>query len=154
MIYTNKQNIDSYAGVNPLFAEAFAALRALAAEPFSAGKHEVRGDEIFIFANEYATKPAEETLYEAHRKYVDVMLMLEGEEKIAFCDIDAAGEITDPYDEKKGDYILAKEGCAPSEVIMHAGDVAIFFPADLHCPGRVIGSPVTVRKLVAKVLVK
>ncbi len=153
MIYTKKEAMERYAGVNPLFCEAFAALCELAGKPFVAGKHEVKGSEIFIFANEYPTKPAEETLYEAHRKYIDVMLMLEGEEKIACTHLENAGEITDPYDETKGDYILAREAIAPTEIIMRPGDVAIFFPEDLHCPGRITGEASTVRKLVAKVLV-
>ena len=154
MIFTNRKNAKRYESAAPLFKEAFEALFKLADGEFVPGKHEVQGDEIFIFANEYKTKPADETMYEAHRKYVDVMLMLEGEEYIAFTDIEGAGEITDPYDEKKGDYILAKEGVEPSVVIMRPGDIAIFFPEDLHCPGRITVEVSNVRKLVAKVLVK
>lgn len=154
MIFTNRKNAKRYENAAPLFKEAFEALFKLADGEFVPGRHEVRGDEIFIFANEYRTKPADQTLYEAHRKYVDVMLMLEGEEYIAHTDIEGAGEITDPYDEKKGDYILAKEGVEPSISIMRPGDIAIFFPEDLHCPGRITVEVSNVRKLVAKVLVK
>ena len=153
MIFTNTKNAKRYENVNPLMREAFEALYKLAGEDFVPGRHDVRGDEIFIFANEYKTKPADQTPYEAHRKYIDVMLMLEGEEYIAYTDIEGAGEITDPYDEKKGDYILAKEGDQPSVAIMRPGDIAIFFPEDLHSPGRITVEISNVRKLVCKVLV-
>ena len=152
MIVTKLENLQNYVSVNPNFADAFEALAALYKEPFEKGRHPVDGDRIFINALEYNTKAPEESLMEAHRAYVDVMLMVEGEEIIGVSDVDSLGEITMEYD-PKGDALLAKLEPGYQTVHMKKGSVCILFPEDAHAPGMNEKAPCAVKKFVQKVAI-
>lgn len=106
------------------------------------------GDGIYVNYGEYDTKSGD--LYEAHRKYIDVQVMLEGEEKIFFADL-AHGKETKEYNAD----IEAAFGTVADEyrstVAMHAGDVAVFYPEDWHAPGQIGTNVCHVRKLIFKV---
>ncbi len=151
MIQTTIQNADAYASVHPRFAKALEALRTLAREPFEKGRHEVNGTELFINALEYDTKPESQSVMEAHRRYVDIMYLLEGEETIGTCNVDTLREITHPYDET-GDALLAALEAPFTRLHMRAGDVAILLPEDAHAPGMDAAGTSHVKKLIAKVL--
>ena len=127
VIYTRFTDFEKYLPIHPRLSQAAQALEALNSRPFEAGKHPVDGDIIFINAAEYATKSVESALLEAHRDYIDVMLMLEGEERIGYCDLSAAGKVVKPYDAST-DALLAEIPDAVSFVYIQAafkrGDIA------------------------------
>ena len=149
MIQTTMAQVGRYAAMHPAFAEAFRALREQGEAPWKAGVTEVDGKALYINALAYETREAE-PLYEAHRQYVDVMYLLEGEETVAYCPLESLDEITTPYD-ADGDALLGRSSAAPSRVAFKPGDVAIFFPEDAHCPGLRREAPAQVKKLIAKV---
>ena len=140
MIYANKADFARYYSVHPRFQKAFDAMVSLAAQPFEKGRHPVDGDEIFINAAEYDTKPQENSIFEAHRKYVDIMLMLEGEECIGCKHVD------------NGDALIAAMEQAFSAIHMTPGDMVVFFPEDGHAPGMDWHGTSHVKKLIAKVM--
>ena len=109
------------------------------------------GDEIFINAAEYDTKPRENSIFEAHRKYVDIMLMLDGEERIGCKQVDKLFNITQPYDEN-GDALIAAMEQEFTSVYLAPGDMVVFFPEDGHAPGMDWNGSSHVKKLIAKVL--
>jgi YhcH/YjgK/YiaL family protein len=150
MIQTTVENLSRYESLNPLFPAAFAALKALAAETFTKGRHEVDGDRIFINAAEYETKPASESCMEHHRRYIDVMWMVSGEEIIGVCPVVQLKEFTKPYSEEI-EAALAKLVPVYTEAKVTAGDVVILFPEDAHAPCMQLNGPSDVRKLIAKV---
>ena len=139
MIQTTKEQLKNYCALNPYFPAAFNALERLAQEPFKRGHHDVDSDNIYINALEYDTHPAETAQMEAHIRYIDVMWMLTGNEKIGVCPVDEMTEITMVTD------------C--TYLRMKADNVCIFFPEDGHAPGLDVGRSTHVRKLIAKVKV-
>ena len=149
MILTTIQKMDRYVSVNPRFAAAFAAARALAEKTFAGGRHEVDGEELFINAAEYDTKPAAQSLMEAHRRYIDVMVMLEGEETIGIQNVNTVA-VTKPYDES-GDALLGALEPGYAAIHMQPGSVAILLPEDAHAPGMDYAGTHHVRKLICKV---
>lgn len=149
MILTTIQEMDRYVSVNPRFAAAFAAARALAEKTFAGGRYEVDGEEIFINAAEYDTKPAAQSLMEAHRRYIDVMVMLEGEETIGIQNVSTVA-VTKPYDES-GDALLGALEPGYTAIHMQPGSVAILLPEDAHAPGMDYAGTHHVRKLICKV---
>ena len=151
MIYANKKDFARYCSIHPRFQKAFDAMVSLAAQPFEKGRHEVDGDEIFINAAEYDTKPRENSIFEAHRKYVDIMLMLDGEERIGCKQVDKLFNITQPYDEN-GDALIAAMEQEFTSVYLAPGDMVVFFPEDGHAPGMDWNGSSHVKKLIAKVL--
>lgn len=152
MVLTVTQNLSQYAALSPRFSKAFAALDALAREPFVPGRHPVDGDSIYINALQYDTHPREAALMEAHRRYIDVMWLVSGREQIEVCPVEALTEVTQPYD-PSGDALLAKLPRDVTRISMQPGSVCILFPKDGHAPGLHDGAACPVRKLIAKVLV-
>ena len=152
MIHTTLANLRKYLAAHERLAQAAQALEALASQPFEPGRHTVDGDAIYINVAEYETKPVQSAMLEAHRDYIDVMLVLEGEERIGYCDLSAAGKTVKPYDASI-DALLAEIPDGVSFEYMHPGDVVVLFPEDCHAPGLDTDGPHKVRKFIAKVRV-
>ena len=152
MIQSTISGLRRYLPIQQRLTQAVPALEMISSQPFEPGRHAVDGDNIFINAVEYETKPVESAVMEAHRAYIDVMLMLEGEERIACCDLSAAGKIIQPYD-AASDACLAELPDRVSFAFMRPGDVVVFFPEDGHAPGLDTDARHKVRKLIAKVKV-
>lgn len=150
MIQTTVENLSRYESLHSLFPAAFAALKALSAGPFKKGRHEVDGDRIFINAAEYETKPASDSCMEHHKRYIDVMWMVSGEEIIGVCPVAQLQAFIKPYNEEI-DAALAKLVPVYTEARVSAGDVVILFPEDAHAPCMLLNDSSNVRKLIAKV---
>lgn len=100
----------------------------------------------------YRTKPRPEGFFESHQKYIDVQVVVEGEESMEVEDISRL-RITEAYNEER-DLIKYADTAAASVLKLHAGDVAVFFPTDGHMPTLQVNGAVLVRKTVIKVPVK
>ena len=155
MICDKLENLGRYAEVHPRFREAFAFLRELIEGGAEKGRHDLPGTDGAIFANMnvYETKClSDATKMEVHRDYVDVQIMLEGEELMYVPSLDAETPVLTPYNEE-GDYALYAMP-APSTCLalpLPAGSFAIFFPGELHAPGLAPATPAGIRKLVGKI---
>jgi YhcH/YjgK/YiaL family protein len=126
---------------------ARARLRAIA--PGASGRIELAGG-AYAVEQVYATRPRAEGFFESHRQYIDVQVVVEGEERIEVVD---AGRIAGktPYSAEK-DVIIYHDAADATEVRLPAGDVAIFFPIDVHMPClRLRADASLVRKTVVKV---
>jgi biofilm protein TabA len=62
--------------------KAFAFLRTTQLDTLSVGKHVLDGENVFVTVTEGPTKDYDKTGWEAHRKYLDVHLMISGKERI------------------------------------------------------------------------
>lgn len=152
MIKTTLEKLDCYKSVHPKFEEAFEALRKIAKEPFQKGRIPVNGDEIFINALEYETKSVIEKKFEAHKRYIDIMLAVDGWESICCRKGEIPENMISEYD-KEGDCYFASMEIPHSVFLMKPGDIAIFFPNELHAPGIYAeGEPDRICKYVMKVL--
>lgn len=119
-------------------------LRAL--EP---GRHDIDGDALFANVCAYDTRALEDCRFEAHRRYIDVQMVLEGEERI---DVQFVGKLdAEPFDEEADNMFL--DGEAAASVVMTPGTFVACFPDDGHKPGIAVSGSVPVKKAVFKVLV-
>ena len=150
MILTTISDLMRYESLNPLFPKAFFALKALSEQDFVKGRHDVDGDHIYVNAAEYDTKPADVSCMEHHKRYIDVMWMVSGEETIGVCPVSALTEFTKPYTEEI-EAALAKLPAVYTEVKIGAGHVVILFPEDAHAPAMQTDGVSHVQKLIAKV---
>lgn len=108
------------------------------------------GGGVFAIEQVYATKPRPEGIFESHRKYIDVQVIVEGAESMEVADL-ARATAKDPYNEER-DFLLYHDLADASVVRVRAGDVAVFFPVDVHMPSLRWGSDAgMVRKTVVKV---
>lgn len=105
---------------------------------------------VYAMEQAYLTKARIDGFFEAHRKYIDVQVVVEGEEAIEVVDA-ARGTVKQPYVAER-DLVIYEGTAEASALKLGAGAVAIFFPADVHMPSlRAGAAAVTVRKTVVKV---
>lgn len=111
------------------------------------GRNEIDGDDLFVNVARYDSRAFEDCRFEAHRKYIDVQVMVEGVERI---DSQFIGELdAEPFDEAADNMFLSGE--AASSVTLSAGTFAAYFPNDGHKPGIAIEGSAPVHKCIFKV---
>ena len=110
---------------------------------------ELDGDKVFAMIQHYDTKPKEQGVWEAHRKYIDVQYVVEGQELMGYANLGhlKAGE----YNADKDFLMLKGEG---SYVLMKPGTFVILGPQDAHIPQVAVDMPQPVKKVVVKVAVE
>jgi len=106
-------------------------------------------DGLFAMEQTYESK-ARYDAFESHRKYIDIQVIIAGEELIEVAAIDQL-PVTQPFDAER-DVIIYGNHAATSVLRLAAGAAAVFRPEDGHMPNLRVGAePVLVRKVVVKV---
>lgn len=105
----------------------------------------------FALEQAYLSKPRAEVFLESHRKYIDVQVVIAGDEIQEVVDI-ARLKVDVPYDAAR-DLIKYLDYRDTSALSARDGLVGIYFPVDGH-QSRAAGQPVLVRKTVVKVPVE
>jgi YhcH/YjgK/YiaL family protein len=148
MIFDTLKNVDNYKGLGRVYD----ALKFLSETDFSKielGRYELDGDNIFYMVQSYDTDP-DKTISEAHKKYIDIQYMVEGEEIISVADISEEKELTEAKEENDVWFY----NCKTEPLVLSAGKYMVLYPNDLHCPGVATnGTALTCRKVVVKVKV-
>lgn len=148
MIFDTLKNVDNYKGLGRVYN----ALKFLSETDFSKielGRYELDGDNIFYMVQSYDTDP-DKTISEAHKKYIDIQYMVEGEEIIGVADISEDKELTEAKEENDVWFY----DCKTEPLVLSTGKYMVLYPNDLHCPGVATnGTALTCRKVVVKVKV-
>ena len=108
-------------------------------------------EENFALEQIYNSKERNECFFESHRQYIDVQFILEGEEIIEVCNIDDM--IIDMSYNKDMDLLKYQTTDKVSIIRLTKGDVAIFYPEDVHMPCIASNGNQKVIKTVVKVKV-
>lgn len=106
-----------------------------------AGRYELE-DGIFILVQSYYTREPKDCRIEAHKRYVDLQYMINGNERIG---IRSDGKISVPYNPYTDTEFYEGES---SWIDLRQGDYIVFFPQDRHQPCMGDGS--LVKKAVVK----
>jgi YhcH/YjgK/YiaL family protein len=149
MIIDHINNAEFYYGLGARIESGLRFLKTADLEHLPPGRNDIKGKELFAMVSEYETKaPAADSLWEAHRRYLDIQYVVSGLEAIGYQYI-ANMEITKPYDETGDALFLRGSG---SRLVIGEGCFAIFWPQDAHQPCLSAHGPQAVRKIVVKVL--
>lgn len=111
------------------------------------------GDRIFVNGVNYTSEAKPQGQLEAHRKYIDVMYVVEGEERFFYKPFAECSSVTMPYDAEK-ECALAQIDADAAQHRFSAGHFLIFFPQDGHLAAQLWDKPCKVRKFIAKVAVE
>jgi YhcH/YjgK/YiaL family protein len=103
----------------------------------------------FALDQVYAPRLRENGFFESHRQYIDVQVIVAGEELMEVQDISRL-VVSQPYDAER-DFIKYADSTDTSVLTMRAGDIAVFFPEDGHMPSLRWRNDELVRKTVVKV---
>ena len=94
----------------------------------SSGRHDIDGDHVYVNVLNYDTKDEAECVWEAHRKYLDLHYIINGQEMIALSHISNmhVGEYED-----ESDYVHVI-GDTDSKIFIKHGSVILLYPDDVH----------------------
>ena len=149
MICGNIKNTKDYSSINKNFVKAFEFLKNNNLKELSLGKHEIEGEKIFALVQEYITQNEEEKKWESHKKYIDIQLIVQGQEVMGYVPISYLNVEEDLRPEQ--DMIFYKETAKGSNIKFSNDEYAIFFPEDGHRPGCALDECSKIRKIVVKV---
>jgi YhcH/YjgK/YiaL family protein len=148
----NSPELEKYLLTNERFAVAFDFVKKIFADGVEDGRHVIDGDALYVNVMTYESKEAERSCFEAHKNYIDIQVIIEGEEIIGFESNDKL-TVTKGYD-AEGDYMLYSLNDKYDSIRVGSGEFAIIFPEEPHAPGIAAdGKPARVRKAVVKVRV-
>ena len=140
----------AYAYLDEVFRVGSPAQARLLALTEGQSKRVELTDGVYAMEQVYATKPRAEGVFESHRKYIDLQVLLEGEEILEVIDL-ARVTVSQAYDAER-DYALYADHPEGSRLRLKAGEAAIFYPVDVHMPSvRFADQAVRVRKTVVKI---
>jgi YhcH/YjgK/YiaL family protein len=146
MIIDKIENAKIYYNLGERIKKSFDYITQTDLEELRPGKYEIAGENIFALISEYKTKTESEGKLEAHRKYIDVQYVIEGEELMGYAPL-SNQQILEPYKEENDIIFYTGE---KSFTKVSSGMFAIFFPTDVHLPGIRVEKMSAVKKLVIK----
>ena len=150
MIYAKNADALAYRGIHPnldlalehITPEFLASLR-------DNQRVELKGDLVYCTRFTYETIPQEESFFEAHRRYLDIHIMLQGEERV---DVNRPEELTLTQVQEENDF-YAYQGESWHSTVLKPGEFLVVFPGDAHRIKVQVDGPKTVSKAVFKVCI-
>lgn len=148
MIYGKIENLPFWAEKIPSLRYALTESKKVADAPFALGKTVIDGDAIFASSSEYTAEARETKVFENHHAYIDVQMLIEGEEQI---DVIIPGIAPETEYSAEKDIEFASFDENYSTVTLRAGDFLILLPGEWHRPGVAVGDGTKCRKTVVKI---
>ena len=149
MIYDTLQNLSRYETLSSDFATAVQYLRATDLFQLPYGCTGIAGDRVFLNRFDYTTAVrAPKALFEAHERYLDLHIVLNGQEGIAL----APTELLTEWKHEEDDSILYT-GDEAYRLSLRVGQFALLYPGEGHMPKLVCGIPSHVDKIVVKLAI-
>ena len=115
------------------------------------GRYQLECEKWFYNIGDSITSPIQDRHTEFHKKYLDIQLILDGEEIIRYGLNDCS---SDSYFEKKPDLFILEQPLLTNSIHLKEGDFATFYPGEPHQALCMVNTPKKVRKAVFKVPVE
>lgn len=149
MILDDLSHSAFYESLHPGFQAAFESLRRSDLHDLPPGKHEIDGAKLFLVIGKDDGRGREGAKLEAHRRYIDIQLVLDGDEEMGWRPIDECQHAIDPFSEER-DFVLFTDQ-PTAWFAVPSGKFAIFMPEDAHAP---LAGKGPLHKAVAKIAVE
>lgn len=139
-----------YEDVKRLSEEAYEFCLKLQNENVADGRYDLT-DRIFANVMTYETKLRKDCCFEAHKKYIDIQIIIDGSEIIATEHIDVMHKYNclTPFGDGDTELFEINNECIDNA--LRNGEFIILYPEDAHMPCVCEGGQKTVRKAVIKV---
>ena len=150
MILAANSDAPAYRGIHPLLD---AALERIAKEDFGDIGYttlEISDRDLYATRFTYGTLPSEETFFEAHRRYLDIHIMVDGSERVEIAPPDSLIR----FEAVEANDFYAYRGEGRYKLTLSPGDFLVVFPGDAHKIKMRTGAPATVTKVVFKVRIR
>jgi biofilm protein TabA len=149
MIYDTKENLQSYKGINKNLDLALDYLTKTDLSGMNAGRYEIDGEHVFALVQTPETHPQAQCRWEAHKKYIDIQYLIDGQEIIGFQKTEGMA-VSEPYDAEK-DIVFFEENGKGFFPRLVSGRFVVCFPTDAHKPLICADEPQPVKKVILKV---
>jgi biofilm protein TabA len=136
----------AYFGLHPAFPRAFELLARGDVSSLAPGRHPIDGDRLYISIGHDDGRGRDGARLEAHRRYIDIQLTLDGAEEIGWLPLSQCRRPAAPFDEDKD--IGFFEDRPETWIALPPGRFAIFFPQDAHAP---LAGRGTLKKAIVKI---
>lgn len=146
MILSSLSQSSRYAALHPLFPGAFDYIRNTDLFALAPGRYPIVGDDLIVIVELVPGKTKERARLEAHRRYIDIQLVLEGDEQIGWKPLVDCHNPMSAHNEEKD--IRFFHDAPASWIAVPPDHFCIFFPEDAHAP---LVSSGMVRKIIFKV---
>lgn len=149
MILCALENAQRYEACHHLLHLGFEFLRATDLCQLDEGKIDIRGAEAFAIVATNQPRGIERAKLEAHRRYIDIQVVLEGTDRIGWRTTRQCQVVHEAYDPQT-DLSFFND---PPELWFELtpGNCAVFFPEDAHAP---LAGEIVNRKIVVKLAVE
>lgn len=148
MITDTIENIQKYTNVSDKVADFLKNL-----SPQSQTGHYEIDETAYANIDVYETKSIENCKFEAHKKYIDIQMLLEGEEELDYISVDKLN-VSEAYDAKRDVMFFANPKESPDTLQLEPFKFAFIYPHEAHRPQMNSGSKShKVKKVVVKILV-
>lgn len=148
MIYDDIKNIKTYTEIDEKIADFIAGLNS----DVPTGRIYLSGDGLtYANVDEYTTKLHENCKLEAHKKYIDIQIMLDGVEELDYTDVEGL-EVSEAYDAARDVMFFTAPDKVLNKVVLAAGKFVLLYPYEAHQPQMAYkNSSAQVKKVVVKI---
>ena len=146
MIIDKLVNSEKYECLHKDFKLVFDFLKTHDLSAMECGKHELRGNEVFFNLQEYETKRTQKL--EAHKKYIDIQVVVSGKEYMGYTNIENT-TINEAYNEEKD--VMFLNGNV-DKLLADNSMFLIFTPDDAHMPALSVNNDLKVKKAIFKIM--
>lgn len=147
MIIDNINELAKYEHLNPDFKFVANYLQNNNLLEMKCGSYELKGKNLFFNLQEYETKPIQKL--EAHKKYIDIQVVVSGEEYMGYTNIQNTS-VSEEYNEEKDVMFLSG---TVDKLKATVGNFLIFYPNDAHMPALSVLKSEKVKKAIFKILI-
>lgn len=149
MIYDSIDNLGQYFTTDTC-KQVLEFIETLTPES-SNGRFPIVGDDLVINVDSYRTKELSDCVLETHKKYVDIQLLISGEE---YMDIYPAKELTikSEYDVDRDVVFYNVPDTVSARIKLVPGYFITLFSQDAHMPQLKVSENCDVKKVVVKVI--
>jgi YhcH/YjgK/YiaL family protein len=155
MIIGNKENLESisFKYIDKKIKNIIELSNKIDFKVLEDNTYNINGKNLLYNITSYKTSnDIAEKYAERHKKYIDIQLLLYGEERFGYSDISSIKKVFKEYDEEQ-DIELYQHIENEEFFLLRQNMFAVFFPEDIHRPGLSYGSPRNVRKVIFKLAI-
>ena len=149
MIIDRLENLGHYQSVIPFFREISEFLGHTSLQELETGRIDLIPDRVYLLVQELDTEHESVRLWESHEEFLDIQILLSGEERFGYAPVDEL-DVEVPYDDIK-DVTRYKKECEGLWFDLKPGMFCIFYPGEGHKPCCSTKEPFHVKKAVFKV---
>ncbi|MDR0891854.1 MAG: YhcH/YjgK/YiaL family protein [Mediterranea sp.] len=132
MVVDTLDNLEKYASLNPLFAQAIAYVKSHDLHSLPIGKTVLEEGRLWVTVSLTKAKTKGEARLETHRDFIDIQIPLSITEVMGYTPAADCPPADAPYNAEKD--ITYFTGPSETYLTIKPGMFAIFFPQDGHAP--------------------